>query len=188
MIIWRSTAIKATIGMMIVSLFYLVLATVFHPASLAGPTWPVDKNPARPRTGCCGQNYTGNTLMELVLVLRWLHVMGATVLIGTGVGIAFFMMISNRSKNAQLIAHTASTVVLADTVFTLSAVIVQPVTGILLAWETGWALSEGWIVLSLLVVYSDRAVLATCGLDTDTNAQLGALCRKIKHLNPCALS
>lgn len=89
--------------------------------------------------------------MEIALVLRWLHVMGATVLIGTGAGIAFFMLISNRTNNAHLIAHTASIVVLADTVFTLSAVIVQPITGVLLALEIGWSLSEGWIVLSLFL-------------------------------------
>jgi len=89
--------------------------------------------------------------MEMVLILRWLHVMGATVLIGTGAGIAFFMLISNRTNNAQLIAHTASIVVLADTVFTLSAVILQPITGVLLALEMGWELSEGWIVLSVIL-------------------------------------
>ncbi|MBL4811468.1 MAG: DUF2269 domain-containing protein, partial [Rhodobacteraceae bacterium] len=89
--------------------------------------------------------------METVLILRWLHVMGATVLIGTGAGIAFFMFISNRSNDAKLIAHTASIVVLADTVFTLSAVIIQPITGTLLALEVGWALSEGWIALSLIL-------------------------------------
>lgn len=89
--------------------------------------------------------------METVLALRWLHVMGATVLIGTGAGIAFFMLVSNRSNDAKLIAHTASIVVLADMVFTLSAAIVQPITGVLLALEVGWSLSEGWIVLSLLL-------------------------------------
>lgn len=89
--------------------------------------------------------------MDPELILRWLHVMGATVLIGTGAGIAFFMLISNRSKSPVLIAHTASIVVLADTVFTLGAVIAQPITGILLAQDVGWSLSEGWIVLSLIL-------------------------------------
>ena len=43
----------------------------------------------------------------------------------------------------------AGTVVLADTVFTATAVVLQPVTGVLLAWEVGWRLTEGWILLSL---------------------------------------
>jgi uncharacterized membrane protein len=40
-------------------------------------------------------------------------------------------------------------VVLADYVFTASAVIVQPITGALLAEAVGWKLTEGWILASL---------------------------------------
>lgn len=89
--------------------------------------------------------------MEYELVLRWLHVLGACVLIGTGSGIAFFMLMAHRTRDPALVAHTARIVVIADAVFTLSAVIVQPITGILLAQAIGWSLSEGWIVLSLIL-------------------------------------
>lgn len=81
--------------------------------------------------------------------LRWSHVIGATVLLGTGAGIAFFMVMAHRAGDARLIAHTASTVVIADWIFTASAVVAQPVTGILLANAMGWSLSEGWIVVSM---------------------------------------
>lgn len=89
--------------------------------------------------------------MEWLIVLRWMHVLGACVLIGTGAGIAFFMLMAHRTGNAVVIAHTASIVVLADTLFTATAVIVQPITGVLLVQEIGWDLSEGWIVLSILL-------------------------------------
>ena len=85
----------------------------------------------------------------LAELLRWLHVLGAAVLFGTGAGIAFFMVMAHRTRDAALIAHVAGTVVLADTVFTATAVVLQPVTGVLLAWEVGWRLTEGWILLSL---------------------------------------
>ncbi|MFP4004616.1 MAG: DUF2269 family protein, partial [Alphaproteobacteria bacterium] len=81
--------------------------------------------------------------------LRWLHIIGASVLLGTGAGIAFFLMMAHRTGDASHIARTARTVVIADFLFTASAVVVQPVTGVLLAWELGWSLTEGWIVLSL---------------------------------------
>ncbi|MGH1351855.1 MAG: DUF2269 family protein [Methyloligellaceae bacterium] len=81
--------------------------------------------------------------------LLFLHVIGATVLLGTGAGIAFFMVISNRSQNPALIAHTAGIVVLADTVFTATAAIAQPITGIALTYYAGWSLLESWILLSL---------------------------------------
>lgn len=87
--------------------------------------------------------------MDPDLILRWLHVIGACVLLGTGAGIAFFMLMAHRTRDARLIAHTAGVVVLADLLFTTTAVIVQPVTGGLLAWRLGWPLSEGWLALSL---------------------------------------
>lgn len=87
--------------------------------------------------------------MEIVDILRWLHVVGATILLGTGSGIAFFMVMAHRSGDPKLIAHVAGTVVTADLVFTASAVVLQPVTGAALARETGWSLTEGWILVSL---------------------------------------
>lgn len=82
-------------------------------------------------------------------LLRLAHVIGATALLGTGAGIAFFMVMANRTGNPATIAHVAGTVVVADTLFTATAVILQPITGAWLAKEVGWSLGEGWIVLSL---------------------------------------
>lgn len=87
--------------------------------------------------------------MEWVHVLRWGHILGACVLIGTGAGIAFFMVMAQRAKDARVIAHVAGTVVIADWLFTATAVVLQPVTGALLAMEIGWSLTEGWILASL---------------------------------------
>lgn len=87
-------------------------------------------------------------LAELLLLA---HVIGATVLLGTGAGIAFFMAKAHRTQAPELIAHVAGTVVIADTIFTATAVILQPVTGYLLATIIGWPLGEGWIALSLIL-------------------------------------
>jgi uncharacterized membrane protein len=87
--------------------------------------------------------------MDPDLLLRWLQVIGACVLLGTGAGIAFFMLIVHRTGEARLVAHVAGTVVLADALFTATAVVAQPITGALLAWRLGWSLMEGWVLLSL---------------------------------------
>lgn len=84
-------------------------------------------------------------------ILRWLHIIGATVLFGTGAGIAFFMLMAQRTGRPEIVAHVASSVVIADALFTATAIVVQPITGALLAREIGWPLSQGWIVLSLLL-------------------------------------
>lgn len=81
--------------------------------------------------------------------LRWLHIIGATVFLGTGSGIAFFMVVAHRTKDVRIIAHTARYVVLADWIFTASAVIIQPVSGSLLAFQLGWSLTEPWILMSV---------------------------------------
>lgn len=61
------------------------------------------------------------------------------------------MVMAHRTRDPSLIAHTAGTVVIADTLFTATAAILQPVTGYLLARAIGWPLEEGWIVLSLIL-------------------------------------
>jgi uncharacterized membrane protein len=84
-----------------------------------------------------------------LLILKYLHVIGAAVLLGTGAGIAFFLLLAHRSNDAALVAGVARIVVMADFLFTATAVVAQPVTGALLAWQMGYSLWEGWIALSL---------------------------------------
>lgn len=87
--------------------------------------------------------------MEWFQWLRAAHILGACVLIGTGAGIAFFMLMAHRSRDAALVAHVAGTVVIADWLFTASAVVIQPITGLLLAQATGWPLDSAWILWSV---------------------------------------
>jgi uncharacterized membrane protein len=91
-------------------------------------------------------------MTDLILALKLVHILGASVLFGTGLGIAFFMWMANRAGDPANIAGTAGTVVIADTVFTAVAVIVQPISGVLLAWLIGYSLLELWI-LAALVLY-----------------------------------
>lgn len=83
--------------------------------------------------------------------LKFLHVIGASVLLGTGAGIAFFMLLAHRQGNPGVIAGVARIVVIADFVFTATAVVAQPVTGVLLVLQAGYPLTEGWVVLSTLL-------------------------------------
>ena len=87
--------------------------------------------------------------MTLFFLIEYLHVLGAIVILGTGTGIAFFMLMAHRSGNAEFIARTAATVVVADMLFTLTAVLLQPVTGGLLMMLSSTSLSERWLLASL---------------------------------------
>ena len=91
--------------------------------------------------------------MSLFFVVKFLHVIGAAVLLGTGAGIAFFMLMAHLSGNLAVIAGVARIVVVADFMFTATAVVMQPVTGVALAHLAGYSLGEGWIVLSILLYF-----------------------------------
>ncbi|MCC2110517.1 MAG: DUF2269 domain-containing protein [Hyphomicrobiales bacterium] len=83
------------------------------------------------------------------LALRVLHILGAAVLFGTGLGIAFFMFMAHRSGDPAVIAGTARTVVVADFIFTATAVVAQPVTGTALVFVAGHSFSDLWVHASL---------------------------------------
>jgi uncharacterized membrane protein len=89
--------------------------------------------------------------MTAYLALKYLHVIGAAVLLGTGAGIAFFMVLAHRTGEPATVAAVARMVVVADFLFTASAVVAQPITGLLLVWIVGYSLWEGWIALSILL-------------------------------------
>lgn len=116
-------------------------------------------------------------------ILRWAHVIGAAVLLGTGAGIAFFMVMAHRTRDAKIIAHTSRVVVIADWLFTASAIIVQPITGAWLAAELGWPLTEGWVLWSLMlyvfvglfwlpVVWIQHQLMGISKAASDTGADL----------------
>jgi len=101
-------------------------------------------------------------------------VLGAIVILGTGSGIAFFMLMAHRSRDADFIARTAATVVLADMLFTLTAVILQPISGGFLMMLSSTTLAEGWLVASL-VLYAIAGLFWIPGrVHADRNARSGA--------------
>jgi uncharacterized membrane protein len=90
--------------------------------------------------------------MELIFIFKFVHLIGASVLFGTGLGIAFFMFMANRTGHAGVIAITSRFVVVADFIFSATAVVVQPLSGFALASAIGLSpFEESWIVWSLVL-------------------------------------
>ncbi len=90
--------------------------------------------------------------VDLYAIVKTLHIVSATVLFGTGLGIAFFFFCAQRGSwplAARLFA--ARTTVIADFAFTLPAVIVQPVTGAWLIYLTGLTGMEPWLVATYVL-------------------------------------
>lgn len=91
--------------------------------------------------------------MDSYLVLRLIHIISATVLAGTGIGIAYFMFMANRSNNLHAIAVTARHVVLADWLFTAPAVITQFITGIWLMKILNYSFASTWFIVVISLFF-----------------------------------
>jgi len=87
--------------------------------------------------------------MNTYLLLKWIHIVSSVLLVGTGLGSAFYLFFANRSGSVPAQALVARLVVRADTWFTTPAGIVQPVTGVAMASMAGWPLSTPWLALSI---------------------------------------
>lgn len=84
----------------------------------------------------------------IFLLLKMVHILSGAVLFGTGAGIAFFMLRAHRNGDPATVAAVGRIVVLADFVFTATAVVVQPVTGVAMILMQGWPPFAPWLVLA----------------------------------------
>lgn len=90
----------------------------------------------------------------MYFLLKTIHIISAAVLLGTGAGIAFFMVMAHRSRDLRAMQVVSRHVVLADWLFTAPAVLVQPLTGFWLMQVLGWPMHGAWLhaVLGLYVL------------------------------------
>lgn len=85
------------------------------------------------------------------LLLKYVHVLSSVVLVGTGFGTAYYLYFANRSANVAAQAEVARLVVRADAWFTTPAIIIQPLTGLLMAHRAGFAWTTPWILWALVL-------------------------------------
>ncbi len=87
--------------------------------------------------------------MNTYLALKTIHIISSVLLVGTGLGSAFYLFFANRSGSVAAQAVVGRLVVRADWWFTTPAVVVQPLSGIALAHMAGWPLSTPWLAVSI---------------------------------------
>lgn len=98
--------------------------------------------------------------MDAYATVKRLHIVSATVLFGTGAGIAFFMLAALRSGAPDARRFGAATTVRADFLFTLPAVTVQPLSGAWLVWRGGFDPADAW----LAAIYALYLLAGACWL------------------------
>ena len=89
--------------------------------------------------------------MNEYVVIKWVHVLSSTVLFGTGIGSAYYMLNASLSCDPRIVAFVARRVVIADWIFTATAVIVQPLTGFYMVRLAGITPTSRWIVWSTIL-------------------------------------
>lgn len=89
--------------------------------------------------------------MTSYLVLKYVHLLSAAVLLGTGIGIAYFMFTACISRNLEALRVVARNVIIADWIFTASAVVIQPLTGAWMMIERGWPFTSNWFIATALL-------------------------------------
>lgn len=94
------------------------------------------------------------------LAVKWLHIVSSTLLFGTGIGSAFYLLFASLQRDARVVASVARLVVWADAVFTATTAVLQPLTGAWLVHTLQLPWSTRWIVWSLALY----AVAIACWL------------------------
>ena len=83
------------------------------------------------------------------LIVKWLHILSSTFLFGTGIGSAFYMLFTSRTRDARAVAVVTRYVVIADWLFTTPTVIFQPASGFYLMHLARFPLTTPWILRSI---------------------------------------
>ena len=89
--------------------------------------------------------------MNEYLVVKWIHVISSTILFGTGIGSAYYMLVASLNRDARIAYFVVRNVVIADWIFTTTAVIVQPLSGFYLVYLAGFPPTSRWIVWSTIL-------------------------------------
>jgi integral membrane protein len=91
--------------------------------------------------------------MNTYLIVKTLHIISATLMVGTGFGTAFYLFWANRSGSVAAQSVVSHWVIKADWWFTTPAVIFQPLSGLWMLYERGYTVStmleQTWVWMTL---------------------------------------
>lgn len=88
--------------------------------------------------------------MEYVIG-KWLHILSSTVLFGTGIGSAYYMLFVSLTRDARAVAVVSRYLVIADWLFTATTVVFQLLSGLYLIGLAGIPIATRWVLWSLVL-------------------------------------
>jgi uncharacterized membrane protein len=85
------------------------------------------------------------------VTVKWLHILSSTLLFGTGIGSAFYMLFASLSRDPSVAYFVVRHVVIADWIFTATSLVAQPLTGLYLAHLAQMSLTSRWLLWSTIL-------------------------------------
>ena len=83
--------------------------------------------------------------------VKFIHVVSSTILFGTGIGSAYYLLRAALDGRAEVVARVAGWVVIADWLFTATTVVLQPLSGWYLAHLAHFPLQQTWLAWSIVL-------------------------------------
>ena len=117
------------------------------------------------------------------LALKLLHILASVFLFGTGIGIAFYLHLANRSGDADVIRLMSANAIGADLLFTLPGYVIVASTGVLMFHQLQLIHGSLWFV-AVCTLFLLFTVLWMRGLLKVW--RLRPLIRKVKRGTPLA--
>lgn len=124
-------------------------------------------------------------MIDTYLWIKWVHVLSATVLFGTGLGTAFHLYATHLRGDVNAIASAARTTTLADWLFTAPSGVLQPASGLLMVRIAGIDYFESWLVATyVLYLVAAACWFRVVGLQYRVRAFAEAAAASGKPLSP----
>jgi uncharacterized membrane protein len=82
--------------------------------------------------------------VSLYFALKTLHILTATLILGTGLGSVYYLWSAHRARDLQALRFATRHVVLADWIFTTPSIVLQPATGAWLMVILGYRFDSAW--------------------------------------------
>jgi uncharacterized membrane protein len=89
--------------------------------------------------------------MNDYLLVKLLHILSATFLFGTGIGSAWYLLLTSLGRDVRAVAAVARQVVIADWLFTATTAVIQPLSGWYMVQKLGLPWSTPWIHWSMIL-------------------------------------
>lgn len=83
-------------------------------------------------------------------LLKLIHILSATLMIGTGLGSAFYLYLTYKKAQLSTVRDVLNLVIFADLIFTTPSVFIQIITGVMLSNVIGLTFTNWfWVVISV---------------------------------------